>query len=55
MRLYRDFSIFCIRKIGDPERSSLKALVVYDESVFIPLQCFDLVFLFIREEKKSLF
>ena len=32
----------------------LKALVVYNKSVFIPFQCFDLVFLFVREEKKSL-
>ena len=45
---------FCIGKIGDPESSSLKALVVYDESVFIPFQCFDLVFLFVREEEKRL-
>ena len=55
MRLYRDFSILRIGKIVDPESSSLKALVVYDESVFIPFQCFDLVFLFVREKKKSLF
>ena len=46
---------FCIGKIGDPESSSLQALVVYDESVFIPFQSFDLVFLFVREKKKSLF
>lgn len=46
---------FCIGKIGDPESSSLKALVVYDESVFIPFQCFDLVFLFVRKKKQSLF
>ena len=31
----------------------LKALVVYNKSVFIPFQCFDLVFLFVREEKKD--
>lgn len=45
MRLYRDFPILCIGKIVDPESSSLKALVVYDESVFIPFRYFDLVFL----------
>ena len=55
MRLYRDFSILRIGKIVDPESSSLKALVVYDESVFIPFQCFDLVFLFVRKKKQSLF
>ena len=54
MRLYRDFSIFRIGKIRDPESTPLKELVVYDKSVFIPFQCFDLVFLFVREEKKSL-
>ena len=53
MRLYRDFSILRIGKIGDPESSSLKALVVYNESVFIPFQCFDLVFLFVRERKRA--
>ena len=55
MRLYRDFPILCIGKIVDPESSSLKALVVYDESVFIPFQSFDLVFLFVREKKQGLF
>ena len=55
MRLYRDFSILRIGKIVDPESSSLKALVVYDESVFIPFQCFDLVFLFARKKKQGLF
>ena len=55
MRLYRDFSILRIGKIVDPESSSLKALVVYDESVFIPFQSFDLVFLFVRKKKQSLF
>ena len=54
MRLYRDFSIFRIGKIVDPESSSLMALVVYEESVFIPFQCFDLVFIFVREEEKRL-
>ena len=46
---------FCIGKIGDPESSSLQALVVYDESVFIPFRCFDLVFLFVRKKKQGLF
>lgn len=55
MRLYRYFSILRIGKLGDPESSSLKALVVYDESVFIPFQCFDLVFLFVRKKKQGLF
>ena len=55
MRLYRDFSIFRIGKIRDPESTSLKALVVYNKSVFIPFQCFDLVFLFVRKKKQSLF
>lgn len=52
MRLYRDFSILRIGNIVDPESSSLKALVVYDGSVFIPFQCFDLVFfLFVKRNR----
>ena len=46
---------FCNGKIGDPESSSLQALVVYDESVFIPFQCFDLVFIYVRKKKQGLF
>ena len=55
MGLYQDASVFDIGKIRDPESTPLKALVVYDKSVFIPFQCFDLVFLFVREKKQSLF
>ena len=46
---------FCIGKIGEPESTSLKTLVVYDKSVFIPFQSFDLAFLFVRKKKQGLF